>query len=271
MEITALCAVLGVLRVLPSKSQFFQYESVSLSCERNWTIKRYASKNISEDCSSDEISEPDCSIDDLYPSDSGFYWCESAAGECSETINITVTGGLVILESPVHPVVEGDNVTLGCRQKTTSSSNFTAQFYRDGLLIGSSSTGTLTISSVSTDHQGLYKCSVSGAGQSPDAWLVVKAADKRKTEPHSSVVHLVLPVVVVGLFLVAVMLLCLWRRHKGKKVDPAVSYTDITIIEGGRAKMTRGRSFAQTFYSKVKPESTRQEAAAKPSRQNKRS
>ncbi|KAM3590289.1 uncharacterized protein V6R79_007062 [Siganus canaliculatus] len=179
MEISALCTVLAVLRVLPNRSQFFQHESVSLSCERNWTIKRNTSKNINEDCfkSTDEMSGPHCSIDALYPSESGVYWCESAAGECSETISITVTGGLVILESPVHPVEEGDNVTLGCRQKTTSSSNFTAQFYRDGLLIGSSSTGTLTISRVSRDDQGLYMCSVSGAGASPDAWLIVRAGE----------------------------------------------------------------------------------------------
>lgn len=217
------------------------------------------------------MSVSDCSIDVLYVLDSGVYWCESAAGECSESINITVTGGPVILESPVHPVDEGDNVTLGCRQKTSSSSsNFTAQFYREGLLIGSSSTGTLTISSVSKDDQGLYKCNVSGAGQSPDAWLVVRGAEKTEKEHHFDILQLVLPVAVVGLFLVAVMLLCLWRRHKGK-VDPAVSYTDITIIEGGGAKMTRGRSFARTFYSKVKPETPRQEAAARPNRQNKRS
>ncbi|KAM3591120.1 uncharacterized protein V6R79_022733 [Siganus canaliculatus] len=219
--------VTAVLRVLPNKAQFFQYESVSLSCgqQRNWSVKRNTSKNISEDCSSDEISEPDCYIDALYPSDSGVYWCESAAGECSEIINITVTGGLVILESPVHPVVEGDNVTLGCRQKTTSSSNFTAQFYRDGLLIGSSSTGTLTISSVSRDDQGLYMCSVSGGGPSPDAWLIVRAvsdivdpeAPDPRSAPGMSIFRLICHVVVGTPYLVVTIILGLIYRDKRRR------------------------------------------------------
>uniref|UniRef100_A0A671TNB0 Ig-like domain-containing protein n=1 Tax=Sparus aurata TaxID=8175 RepID=A0A671TNB0_SPAAU len=81
----------------------------------------------------------------------------------------------VILESPVLPVVERDAVTLSCRKKKTSS-NLTADFYKDGLLIRSSSTGEMTIHRVSKSDEGLYKCRISGAGESPESWLAVRVS-----------------------------------------------------------------------------------------------
>uniref|UniRef100_A0A8P4GJM9 Ig-like domain-containing protein n=2 Tax=Dicentrarchus labrax TaxID=13489 RepID=A0A8P4GJM9_DICLA len=114
-----------------------------------------------------------CLLADPYPVDTGVYWCESGAGECSSAVNITVTGGSVILESPVLPVPEGENVTLRCTNKMTFSSNITAEFYKNGLLIGNSSSGNLSILSVLKSDEGLYKCSISGA-QSPDSWLAVR-------------------------------------------------------------------------------------------------
>ena len=84
--------------------------------------------------------------------------------------NLCFPAGSVILESPVLPVMEGNDVTLSCRNKTTSS-NLTADFYKDGRLIRSSSTGEMTIHSVSWSDEGLYKCDISGAGGSPESWL----------------------------------------------------------------------------------------------------
>uniref|UniRef100_A0A7N6FJ63 Ig-like domain-containing protein n=1 Tax=Anabas testudineus TaxID=64144 RepID=A0A7N6FJ63_ANATE len=165
-------------RLLPSRSQFFQYDSVSLSCDQLgnssvWRVMRNTSTKINEECtkSNNTTNDSTCFITDLYPSDSGVYWCESAAGRCSKTIHITVTAGSVILESPAHPVMEGEDVTLTCTSKETSSSNLTAHFYKDRLFIGSSSTGNLTIHRVSKADEGLYKCSISGAGESPDGQL----------------------------------------------------------------------------------------------------
>ena len=83
------------------------------------------------------------------------------------------SAGSVILESPVLPVMEGEDVTLSCREKTTSF-NLTADFYKDGLHVGRGSTGTLTIHSVSKSDEGLYKCNISGAGESPESRLAVR-------------------------------------------------------------------------------------------------
>ncbi|MEQ2197702.1 hypothetical protein XENOCAPTIV_002207, partial [Xenoophorus captivus] len=82
--------------------------------------------------------------------------------------------GPVILESPALPVAEGEAVILRCIHNKASSFNLT-QFYKDGLLIGSSSAGTVTIRDVSRSDEGLYKCNITGAGESPESWLSVTA------------------------------------------------------------------------------------------------
>ncbi|XP_028419694.1 low affinity immunoglobulin gamma Fc region receptor II-c isoform X2 [Perca flavescens] len=218
MAITTLCAVIATLRVVPNRSQFFQYESVTLSCgplgnSSGWRVKRNTSTNINESCD---------------------------------------TGG-VILESPVLPVMEGDSVTLRCRTKTTSSFNLTADFYKDGRLIRSSSTGNLTIHSVSNSDAGLYKCNVSGAGESPDGWLTVRGHPEL---PDSPFTHILLPVVgfvlVALVALVSVMLLCLWRSHKGK-VKRDVSYNNVIITQEVQPNRIRDVDDAESFYSTLQP------------------
>ncbi len=89
----------AVLRVDPNRFQFFQYESVSVNCGQqgnssDWRVKRNTSRYINEDCVTpwDETDESLCLIDTVYPSDSGVYWCESAAGESRDAVSITVTG-----------------------------------------------------------------------------------------------------------------------------------------------------------------------------------
>ncbi|CAI5660793.1 unnamed protein product [Oreochromis niloticus] len=89
-------------------------------------------------------------------------------------VNLTVTGGSVILQSPVLPVMEGDDVTLLCKTKTTPS-NLPAAFYKDGSLIRKQPTGHMTIQHVSRSDEGLYKCDISGHGESPSSWITVTA------------------------------------------------------------------------------------------------
>uniref|UniRef100_A0A3B5R8G4 Ig-like domain-containing protein n=1 Tax=Xiphophorus maculatus TaxID=8083 RepID=A0A3B5R8G4_XIPMA len=180
--ITLLLSLSAVVRILPNRSQFFPYESVTLSCvdsenSPDWTVKRNTAGNETADWGKRNGSQH--VIDAVYPFDSGRYWCEFRTGACSEVINVTVTDGPVILQSPVLPVAEGDAVILRCiHSDASSSSNFT-KFYKNGLLIGSSSTGSIAVRDVSESDEGLYKCSITGAGESPESWLSVRVCGWR--------------------------------------------------------------------------------------------
>ena len=62
--------------------------------------------------------------------------------------HLLCTAGDVILESPAHPVTEGDPLTLRCRYRYKPS-NISADFYKDGTLLQTSTTGEMTIPAVS--------------------------------------------------------------------------------------------------------------------------
>uniref|UniRef100_A0AAZ1Y2K6 Ig-like domain-containing protein n=1 Tax=Oreochromis aureus TaxID=47969 RepID=A0AAZ1Y2K6_OREAU len=177
------------LTVSPSSSQFFKGDFVSLSCEEDdssagWTLRRNTSKRQRTQCGDGwgRWSGSSCDIIVL-PQDSGVYWCESREGPISNMVNLTVTGGSVILQSPVLPVMEGDDVTLLCKTKTTPS-NLPAAFYKYGSLVRKQPTGHMTIQHVSRSDEGLYKCDISGHGESPSSWITV--TDKHTTTPPST-------------------------------------------------------------------------------------
>uniref|UniRef100_UPI000D31C5EC Fc receptor-like B n=1 Tax=Maylandia zebra TaxID=106582 RepID=UPI000D31C5EC len=132
-----------------------------------WTLRRNPKTQTKTQCG-DGWGKPagsSCNISYIDPLDSGVYWCESREGPISNMVNLTVTGGSVILQSPVLPVMEGDDVTLLCKTKTTPS-NLPAAFYKDGSLIREEPTGHMTIQHVSRSDEGLYKCDISGHGES---------------------------------------------------------------------------------------------------------
>ncbi|XP_055772863.1 low affinity immunoglobulin gamma Fc region receptor II-b-like, partial [Salvelinus fontinalis] len=230
----SLCLFLSVLSPLPvsltvrpDRSQFFEYESLIVSCEvqgnsAGWTLKRYTSTGKLSACGTDWGKHQGSScIVSLILSDSGVYWCESGSGQHSNAVNITVHAGAVILESPVLPVTEGDSVTLHCRYQGTSS-NLTADFYKDGSLIGTETTGEMTIPAVSKSDEGLYKCSTS-EGESPESLMTLTAP----TPDPTTVLSMSLPrllgslLVVSPYLLVTVVLLvkCNRRRAQGERFE----------------------------------------------------
>uniref|UniRef100_A0A3Q2NT49 Ig-like domain-containing protein n=1 Tax=Fundulus heteroclitus TaxID=8078 RepID=A0A3Q2NT49_FUNHE len=173
----------AALTVSPSRSQFFKRDSVSLSCEEDnssagWTVRRNTTKGTRTQCGDGWgiPSASTCTISFLLSWDSGVYWCESREGAASSSIQLTVTGGSVILQSPVLPVMEGDDVTLSCHTKTAPS-NLPAAFYKDGSLIRTEPAGHMTLHHVTSSDEGLYRCSISGHGESPSSRISVSGSD----------------------------------------------------------------------------------------------
>ncbi|XP_017297258.2 low affinity immunoglobulin gamma Fc region receptor II-b-like isoform X2 [Kryptolebias marmoratus] len=163
------------LTVSPSRSQFFMRDSVSLSCEEDhssagWTLRRNTTTETRTLCNN--ATGPPCNLNYLMTSDSGVYWCESSSGAASNTINLTVTGGSVILQSPVLPVMEGHDVTLSCQSKDKPS-NLPAAFFKDGVFIGNESSGHMSLQRVSRSDEGLYRCQIRGHGESEPSWISV--------------------------------------------------------------------------------------------------
>ncbi|XP_032438837.1 Fc receptor-like protein 5 isoform X3 [Xiphophorus hellerii] len=166
----------AALTVSPSRSQFFKDESVTLICEVGWTVRRNTTKGTRTECK-DGWGTTDgstCNIPYILQHDTGLYWCESMSGSSSSSsIQLSVSGGSVILQSPVLPVMEGDDVTLSCRAKNPTH-NLPAAFYKDGSFIGDGPSGHMTLLHVSSSDEGLYKCNVKGHGESPSSRISVK-------------------------------------------------------------------------------------------------
>ncbi|KAL7375802.1 hypothetical protein ABVT39_024224 [Epinephelus coioides] len=179
------------LTVSPSSSQLFKGQSVSLSCEEDdssagWTLRRNTTTDTRTECGADwgRSAGSVCNISFILSKHSGVYWCESREGATSKSINISVTGGSVILQSPVLPVMEGHDVTLHC--KTKNASNLPAAFYKDGSFIRTEPAGHMTIRHVTRSDEGLYKCDITGHGESPPSWLTVTGRPTTTVPPTSA-------------------------------------------------------------------------------------
>ncbi|XP_023201590.1 high affinity immunoglobulin gamma Fc receptor I-like isoform X2 [Xiphophorus maculatus] len=179
------------LTVSPSRSQFFRGESVTLICEDEngsdgWTVRRNTTRGTRKRCEVwGKLNGSTCNMNYMHPSDTGLYWCESMSGSSSSSssIQLSVSGGSVILQSPVLPVKEGDDVTLSCRAKNQTH-NLPAAFYKDGSFIGDGPSGHMTLLHVSSSDEGLYKCNISRHGESPSSRISVK--EKFSSTPPSS-------------------------------------------------------------------------------------
>ncbi|XP_016305063.1 leukocyte immunoglobulin-like receptor subfamily B member 1 [Sinocyclocheilus anshuiensis] len=206
------------LIVSPSRTQHFTSVSFSLSCEdqsnsTGWTVRRYTDKWWLEDCSSvwGSPTGSACTIRSTTPYDTGVYWCESESGDNSHPVNITVHFG-VILESPVHPVTEGETLTLRCLHQYESP-NLRADFYKDGSLIQSQTT-EMIISNVSKSNEGFYSCKHPERGETPKTWISVTASSRRS---GSDDLNPVIAGVTAGLiFWIIVFLVLLWRYRSNK-------------------------------------------------------
>ncbi|KAL1260124.1 hypothetical protein QQF64_007951, partial [Cirrhinus molitorella] len=208
------------LIVSPSRTQHYTSVSLSLSCEdqsTGWRVRRYTDSGQLEDCSSlhrGSQTESTCTISSTITLDTGVYWCESESGEKQHPVNITVHFG-VILESPVHPVTEGDDLILRCSYQHTTPLNLRADFYKDGSLI-QNQTAEMTITTVSKSHEGFYYCKHPKRGESPKSWISVRAsADSRSNGLKPMIIGVMAGLTVTCLIIVFLILLWRYRNNKG--------------------------------------------------------
>ncbi|XP_073721040.1 LOW QUALITY PROTEIN: basement membrane-specific heparan sulfate proteoglycan core protein [Misgurnus anguillicaudatus] len=173
------------LIIRPNRSQHFSSISLSLSCEDHsnstgWTVRRYTEDKLKPCSSSDWRSTgttSTCTIKYLYTFYTGVYWCQSESGEKLHPVNISVHNVDVILDSPVHPVTEGDPLTLRCLYRDKNPSNLTAEFYKDGSVVQNQTTGDMMIiPTVSKSHEGFYYCKHPERGESPKSWISVRVS-----------------------------------------------------------------------------------------------
>lgn len=102
----------------------------------------------------------------------------------------------LILESPVHALMEGESLTLRCfdelqhhlyKYRNASGDEFEYQyilqngsvtFYKDGSLIPrNESAGEITIPAVSKSDEGFYMCAHPALGNSTWSWVTVRGVD----------------------------------------------------------------------------------------------
>ncbi|XP_023201349.1 low affinity immunoglobulin gamma Fc region receptor III-like [Xiphophorus maculatus] len=181
----------GFPYIFPERLQFFEYEIVTVQCEcldgvSGWRVMRKFNQNRGtnslDPCSS---AEPSCTLDPAFEVYSGEYWCENKEGEMTNSINISITAGLVILEVPVQPVAEGSDLTLRCIHQETELHHI-RDFYKNGLHLMTCYSSNMTIRKVSKADEGNYRCSISGAGESPDSRLAVHRALTGPSERNGS-------------------------------------------------------------------------------------
>uniref|UniRef100_A0A669C0V1 Ig-like domain-containing protein n=1 Tax=Oreochromis niloticus TaxID=8128 RepID=A0A669C0V1_ORENI len=203
------------LTVSPDRVQHFTSDSVSLTCEGNfteWRVRKFSEDGrLYSDCR--RMTGSTCNIN-TSKSDTAVYWCESGSGEFSSAVNITVQndGNGPILVSPVHPVTEGASVSLSCSLRTQKilSNVF---FYHNDKLVQNDTRGELKISAVSKSDEGFYKCQYSGR-ESAQSWMSVKVTVSG-ADSSSSPVWLIVGLV-CGVSLIIILLLLLYRCRQSK-------------------------------------------------------
>ncbi|KAM9500822.1 sialoadhesin-like [Clarias gariepinus] len=217
------------LIISPSRTQHFTADSLSLSCEdqrdsTGWTVRGRTNGTLFN-CSS--VSGSTCNISSLSTSHTGVYWCQSESGGRSNSLNITVHNGDVILESPVHPVTEGNPLTLRCLYRNTNISDSGIDFYKDGSVLQNKTTGEMTISSVSMSDEGFYHCTHPERGESPKSWVSVRVLSHEKAP--QSVLKLLSSVVAASPYVLVTIILAV--KCYRARTEPTENKRPESVIE----------------------------------------
>ncbi|XP_023202544.1 obscurin-like isoform X2 [Xiphophorus maculatus] len=243
------------LKVNPERVQHFSSDSVSFHCEGNstaWRLMRVTETGQHSRLNSSNWVTGQESIINNW-SDGGIFWCETGLGEFSNAVNITLQNDYhdgVILVSPVHPVTEGDPVTLSCRDKKQNllSNVF---FYHNNKLINNDGREELKISAVSKSDEGFYKCQHSGK-ESPRSWMSVRVFLANVPSPVGSSSNVLLIIgPCSGILLIVLLFLCYYIRSKAPEEPGEVTYAQIEVKNFGN-KRRPPKTEECAVYSEVK-------------------
>ncbi|XP_053350692.1 Fc receptor-like protein 5 [Clarias gariepinus] len=217
------------LIISPSRTQHFTNDSLSLSCEdqrdsTGWTVRGHTNGTLFN-CSL--VSGSTCNISSLSTSHTGVYWCQSESGGRSNSLNITLHNGDVILESPVHPVTEGNPLTLRCLYRNTNISESGADFYKNDSVLQKQTTGEMTISSVSKSDEGFYHCTHPERGESPKSWVSVRVLSHEKAQ--LSVLKLLSSVVAASPYVLVTIILAV--KCYRARTEPTENKRPESVIE----------------------------------------
>ncbi|XP_041925269.1 high affinity immunoglobulin epsilon receptor subunit alpha-like [Alosa sapidissima] len=218
------------LVISPNRNQHFSSESLSLTCtmqedSTGWDVVEFRSGTVSK-CP--DMKGNTCTRPSLHTSDSGVYWCQDQSGNKSNPVNITVQDGDVILESPAHPVLEGDPLTLRCIHRHRPL-RFRGDFYKDDSPLNQTD-GEMTIHSVSKGHEGSYWCQRSYQSESPKTWITVRASGSSRMVAVGIGVGLGL------VFILSTLFVLLFRSKRLKGVQCS------RILLGGQQQSINQRS-----------------------------
>ncbi|KAK2813274.1 hypothetical protein Q5P01_000853 [Channa striata] len=260
------------LTVNPDRVQHFTSDSVSLSCEGNsteWTVRRFPEDVPLSPCSHwGTMTGSTCKIS-TSRSGTAVYWCESGSGEFSNSVNITVHNADILLVSPVHPVTEGQSVTVGCKFRNT---NFVSNviFYQNDKLRQNDTRQELNISAVSKSDEGFYKCQCSGK-ESPQSWLTVTGPETSFTVPFVTglVIRMLLIVFLLLLLLLIIQSLIISQDsatqqtvdHSQTQIYSSLLHDDVSVYESIRGSGNTGNGRRDdpeenSDYNNVNPDST---------------
>ncbi|KAK3546619.1 hypothetical protein QTP70_031232, partial [Hemibagrus guttatus] len=247
------------LIISPNRTQHFTADSLSLSCDdqsdsTGWTVRGYTHNKRLFNCSS--VSGSTCNISSLSTSHTGVYWCQSESGGRSNSVNITVHNGAVILDSPVHPVTAGRPLNLRCLYRSKMNPGSGVDFYKDDSILQNQTTGEMTISSVSKSDEGFYHCKHPERGESPKSWVSVRVSASRST---GVIIGLSLASVFVILMILLILLLHFKKKKGVQSQSPTLNQDTNQPADGGNvygntAIMTTGDSAvgsSNTIYSQV--------------------
>lgn len=91
-----------MLRVVPNRLQFFEFDSISFDCDgfddfTEWRVMKRIMGVTSRCGRGRNTSRTPCSLEHVLEGDSGVYWCEANETAISNSVHITVTGRLRIV------------------------------------------------------------------------------------------------------------------------------------------------------------------------------